>query len=73
MVIKISALVNRYMWKFFPQSDTKRRYEVFKFIEPHKMDEELLGTLIRHYAHILDKITKRKWVGGVKNMARKKL
>jgi len=64
MVIKISALVNRYMWKFFPQSGAKRRYEVFKFIEPHKMDEDLLGTLIRHYAHLSDKITKTRWVEG---------
>ena len=60
---KISALVRQCTWKLFPQSETVRRYEVFKSIEPHKMDAELLGTLIRHYAHILDKITKRRRVG----------
>ena len=70
---KISALVKRYTGKLFPQSETVRRYEVFRSIEPHKMDEELLGTLIRHYAHILDKITKRKRVGDKRSIYYDKL
>lgn len=70
---KISALVRRCTWKLFPQSETIRRYNVFKSIEPRKMDEDLLGTLIRHYAHILDKITKRKRVGDKRSIYYDKL
>ena len=70
---KISALVKRYTWKLFPQSETVCRYKVFKFIEPRKMDEELLGTLTRHYVHIFDKITKRRWVEGKRSIYYDKL
>jgi len=58
---KIPVPIKLHIRKLFCSSDTKTRYEIFKSVNPQRMDEDLLGTLIRHYAHILDKITKTKW------------
>lgn len=61
---KVSEPMKRRIWKFFSLSDTKTRYEFFKSMDPHTMDEDLLRTFILHSAHNLDKTTKGKWVEG---------
>jgi len=73
MITKIKELAKSCVFKLFLQSKSERRYEISKSIEPNKMDEDLLGTLIRHYAHMLDKITKRRWVGNRKSIYYDKL
>ena len=61
---KIPESIKLRIRKLFPLADTKNRYEFFKSMNPQEMDENLLRTFIVHYAHILDKITKTKWIEG---------
>lgn len=61
---KIPKSIKLRIRKLLPLADTKTRYEFFKSMSPQKMDEDLLRTFIMHYAHLLDKITKTRWVEG---------
>lgn len=44
-----------------------------KFTDLVEIDEDLLGYVIRHSAHILDKIIRRRWIQGRGAYSRKKL
>ena len=39
-------------------------YQIFQLRDIKEMDEELLGSFIRHNAHILDKVSKTMWTRG---------
>lgn len=61
---KVPEPMKRLIRKLFFLSDTKTRYEFFKLMDTHTMDGDLLRTFILHFAHILDKITKGRWIEG---------
>lgn len=48
--------------KLFSPFDTKCRSKIFESMDFEEMDENLLRTFIRYYAHILDKISRTKWI-----------
>lgn len=47
--------------KLFASFDAASRSKIFESMEYDKMDEDLLRTFIRYYAHALDKISRTRW------------
>ena len=59
---KVPAFIRLRMRRLFLSFGRETRSKVFKFVDLKEMDEDLLGSVIRHSAHILDKRLRRRWV-----------
>jgi len=70
---RIGSRLLRLLVKKTPKLRSIRRTSMFKFMDLREMDEDLLGYIIRHSAHILDKVIRRKWVQGRGAYSRKRL
>lgn len=59
---KLPFSIKHRFLKLFSSFDVKSRSEIFESMDFEKMDEDLLRTFIRYYAHILDKISRTRWI-----------
>ena len=58
---KLPASLKSRFWRFSSLSEATTPYQIFQSMDIEAMDEGLLGTFIRHNAHILDKVSKTMW------------
>ena len=59
---KLPSSIKLRFLKLFSSFDVKSRSKIFESMDFEKMDEDLLRTFIRYYAHILDKISRTRWI-----------
>lgn len=59
---KLPSSIKLRIWKLFASFDAASRSKIFESMDFDEMDEDLLRTFIRYYAHALDKISRTRWI-----------
>src|SRR4030043_333079 len=64
LIKKMATPIKLHAHRFFPSVNRKSQSLAFRSMDFGEMDEDLLGSIIRYSGHVLDKITKTRWIEG---------